>query len=286
MMTQELIDLHSHVIAPDPVRYPLNPLGGKQSEWSFERPVDARGMRQAMQEAGVTQSVLVQASTCYGHDNRYVQDCVAAYPDQMIGVFSVDMVSDQAVSEIDRWLQAGLSGARVFIAGHTAADQSIRLDDPRGFKAWDYVQSLRIPMCIQIRSDGLDQVEHLLQQFPRVKVLLDHLARPSLEEGAPYPQAQALFQLARYDQLYFKLTTHNVRESQLGRSTSADFVKTIVSAFGAKRIAWGSNFPASRGSLAELVQEAKICLQSLCSADQQWIFSGTAQSIYPQLQPA
>ncbi|MEY5022272.1 MAG: hypothetical protein RIS72_847, partial [Pseudomonadota bacterium] len=32
-----VVDSHSHVIADDPVRYPLAPMGGKQSDWSKER---------------------------------------------------------------------------------------------------------------------------------------------------------------------------------------------------------------------------------------------------------
>ena len=285
-MPTETIDLHGHVIAPDADAYPLNPMGGKQSDWSRERPVDDAGMLQAMTLAGVSQSVLVQASTCYGHDNRYVQDCVAKHPHAFIGVFSVDMVSDQAIADIDRWVQAGLSGVRVFIAGHTAADKSLRLDDPRGFEAWQYVEAQGIPMCVQIRSDGLDQVETLLQRFPNALVLLDHFARPHLEGGSPYTEAKALFNLARYPNLHFKLTTHNVRESLLGQSTQADFARAVVNAFGADRIAWGSNFPASKGSLAEHVQEARACLSSLSATDQDWIFSGTAKKIYPQLTQA
>ena len=64
-----VVDSHSHVIADDPVRYPLAPMGGKQSDWSKERPVNGAGMALAMKDAGVTKSILVQASTCYGHDN-------------------------------------------------------------------------------------------------------------------------------------------------------------------------------------------------------------------------
>ncbi len=48
-----IIDIHPHVIAPDTVRYPLNPLGGHQSDWSRERPVPTRDMVAAMDEAGV-----------------------------------------------------------------------------------------------------------------------------------------------------------------------------------------------------------------------------------------
>ena len=36
------IDIHPHIIADDPKRYPLAPLGGHQSDWSQARPVTRR----------------------------------------------------------------------------------------------------------------------------------------------------------------------------------------------------------------------------------------------------
>jgi hypothetical protein len=55
-----IVDTHSHVISDDPSAFPPAPMGGKQSEWS-RRPLTGDDMLQAMREAGVTQSVLVQA---------------------------------------------------------------------------------------------------------------------------------------------------------------------------------------------------------------------------------
>ena len=278
-----IVDLHSHVIADDAARYPLAPMGGKQSDWSKERPVNGSAMLAAMQQAGVAKSVLVQASTCYGHDNRYVQDSVAAHPDVFAGVFSVDMMAADAIVHIQKWMEAGLSGARVFIAGHTAADHSVRLDDPQAVEAWDYIQAQRIPMCVQLRADGLPQLETLLNRFPKAVVLLDHFARPQLEVGAPYAEAQALFALARYENLHFKFTTHNVRESKSGQSTQSQFARQVVDTFGAHRIAWGSNFPASAGSLQDHLNEALQATAALTSTECEWIFSRTAHALYPRL---
>lgn len=279
-----VVDSHSHVIADDPVRYPLAPMGGKQSDWSKERPVNGIGMAQAMKQAGVAKSVLVQASTCYGHDNSYTLDCVKANTSQFVGVYSVDTLQADGVAQVKRWKDAGLSGMRVFIAGHTAAaDHSVRLDDPRSFPVWEYISEHNIPMCVQLRADGLPQLETLLKQFPKAKVLLDHFARPVLEEGAPYVQAASLFALAKYPNLNFKFTTHNVRESKEGKSTQAAFSKVVVSAFGANRIAWGSNFPASAGGLTKHLQEALEATASLTLEEQRWIYSGTAHALYPDL---
>jgi predicted TIM-barrel fold metal-dependent hydrolase len=280
-----IVDLHSHVIADDAARYPLAPMGGKQSDWSKDRPVNDADMLTAMEQAGVAKSVLVQASTCYGHDNSYVQACVSAHPAVFAGVFSVDMMADNAVNKIRHWMDDGLSGARVFIAGHTAADHSVRLDDPRAFKAWDYIQAQGIPICVQLRADGLPQLETLLKQFPKAVVLLDHFARPELEGGAPYGAANALFELSRFENLHFKFTTHNVRESKQGQSTQAQFARKVVDTFGAQRIAWGSNFPASAGSLKEHLAEAFEATAALTAHEKEWIFSRTAHALYPKLGP-
>jgi len=57
----------------------------------------------------------------------------------------------------------------------------------------------------------------------------------------------------------------------------------VVAEFGASRIAWGSNFPASEGSLPGLLAEARSALAALPQRDRDWIFFRTAQSLYPAL---
>src|SRR6202161_3360482 len=113
------IDIHPHIIADDPTRYPLAPLGGHQSDWSRTRPVTTAQMIAAMDTAGVTKSALVQASTCYGHDNSYVADSVAAHPSRFTGVFSVDVLAPDAPEKIRYWISRNLAGMRLFTAGST-----------------------------------------------------------------------------------------------------------------------------------------------------------------------
>lgn len=279
-----VVDTHCHVIAPDTSRYPLQPMGGSQSAWSRDRPVDGHGMCRAMDEAGVAQSVLVQASTCYGHDNSYLRDCVHAQPDRFVGVYSVDLVAPDAVAQAQRWQADSLAGMRFFIAGHTTADRSTRLDDPKSHATWQYASDAGIPVCVQVRADGLPQLVAVLEAFPQVTVLLDHFARPVLEDGAPYAQAASLWDLARFENLHFKLTTHNLLESAQGRSTPQAFCHAAVEAFGSRRIAWGSNFPAASGTLAHLLDLAVDATRELREEDRAAIFSDTARRLYPSLQ--
>jgi predicted TIM-barrel fold metal-dependent hydrolase len=75
-----VIDTHPHVIASDVHRYPRAPLGGHQSTWSQARPVSVEQLLVEQDRAGIRRAALVQASTCYGHDNAYLADAVATYP--------------------------------------------------------------------------------------------------------------------------------------------------------------------------------------------------------------
>src|SRR5438270_2418823 len=119
-----VIDTHPHVISTDTQRYPRAPLGGHQSDWSRDRPVSMDQMIAAMDRAGVAKSALVQASTCYGHDNSYVADAVAAHPERFTGVFSVDVLAPEAPERMRHWVSRGLTGMRLFTIGSTMPDQA------------------------------------------------------------------------------------------------------------------------------------------------------------------
>ncbi len=279
----DIVDTHTHVISTDQVRYPLMPLGGKQSDWSQKRPTSAADLIAAMDAAGVAQAAVVQASTAYGADNSYLADCVAAHPDRFTGVFSIDMFAPDAVTQLDRWMAAKLTGLRIFTTGSTSPGQADWLADARTFPIWERAEAANLPVCLQMRPEGVPDLRKLLERFRSVPILLDHLARPVLNEGPPYTKANWLFDLAAYPNLYLKATTRTVEQAGEGASTHAAFFPKLVSAFGADRICWGSNFPAHEGPLSRLVDEAKHALACLPTADQAMIFSGTARKLYPAL---
>ena len=282
-MAMAIIDIHPHVISSDTVRYPRAPIGGHQSDWSRDRPVSVEAMIAAMDQAGVTKSALVQASTCYGHDNSYLADSVAAYPERFTGVFSADILAPDACETLRFWMSKGLTGLRLFTTGSTMPGQADWLDDPRSFPAWDFAQKNNLPVCLQMTAKAIPQLLGILARFPRLVVILDHCARPQLEDGPPYEAAAPLWSLASHGNAYLKLTPRVFQGSRRGKATPESFFGRLVASFGAARLAWGSNFPASEGSLRELLQLAQDCLAFLPASDREWIFSRTAQRLYPAL---
>jgi predicted TIM-barrel fold metal-dependent hydrolase len=138
-------------------------------------------------------------------------------------------------------------------------------------------------MCIQTGPIGLPQVAMLGKKFPKVNIILDHLARPEVPEGPPYPSSASLFELGSLPNIYMKLTPRIFGDIKKGKASAETFFPRVVEAFGARRMAWGSNFPTSPGTLKEILATAQAGLACLSESDRSWIFGGTAKLLYPKL---
>lgn len=282
-MPKPIVDIHPHVISDDEGRYPPAPLFGKRSDWSQERPCTVETLVAAMDQAGVGKAAVVHSSTTYGFDNSYVVDSCRRYPDRLLAVGSVDVLQDDAVELIRNWVSRGLGGLRLFTGGSTKDFDPSELDDPRSHPAWSLCGELGLTMCIQTGPVGLPQVAALAQRFPNVPIILDHLGRPDVLDGPPYAAAESLFELAAIPSIFLKLTPRIMGDSMKGSATPQTLFPKIVSVFGAHRLAWGSNFPTSPGTLAEILATAQDRLATLSDEDRNWIFGGTATTLYPSL---
>lgn len=282
-MASSYVDIHPHIISDDETRYPPAPLFGKRSDWSQERPNTVESLIAAMDEARVEKAAVVHSSTTYGFDNSYVVDGCALYPDRLVAVGSVDVLAPDALDVIRTWVDRGLAGLRLFTGGSTKEFDPSELEDERAYPAWELLSELGLSMCIQTGPIGLPQVTSLAERFPKVPIILDHLGRPDVTDGAPYAKAESLFALARLPNIYLKLTPRIMGDVKKGEASPETFFPKVVEAFGARRLAWGSNFPTSPGALAEILATAKSRLACLSEGDQEWVFAKTAQTLYPRL---
>jgi L-fuconolactonase len=282
-MASQIIDIHPHVISDDEGRYPPAPLFGKRSDWSQERPCVVETLITAMDEAGVAKAAVVHSSTTYGFDNSYVVDACNRFPDRLVAVGSVDVRAPDAVATIQAWVDKGLSGLRIFTGGSTKDFDPSELEDPSAYPAWELLGELGLTMCIQTGPVGLPQVRALAERFPKVPIILDHLGRPDVTDGAPYAKAQSLFDLADVPSIHMKLTPRIMGDSTTGQATPETLFPKLVEVFGADRMAWGSNFPTSPGALSQILGTARDRLASVSDDDREWIFGKTALKLYPML---
>ena len=278
-----IIDIHPHIVSPDTKKYPLDPLGGTQSTWSTERPTTYKMLLDAMDEAGVAKAAIVHSSTAYGYDNSYVADAVEAVPQRFTGVGSIDVLAPDAVKTFDDWLGRGITGMRLFTTGSTLPNQSFWFADPKSYPFWEHAAARNIPVCMQMKQAGIRQLSELMDRFPKVTMILDHLSRVSFEDGPPYAKADEFLALAKYKQVYLKITPINVSPKSWGKGAPDSFFGKVMSTFGAERIAWGSNFPNSEGTMKEILTAAQKAFSFAKASDQDQIFGKTAQALYPVL---
>lgn len=281
----QYFDTHTHAISADSKAFPPSPLGGTRSEWSQTRPVDVDGLLRSLDDAGVEQAVLVHASTVYGFDNRYAAAALDAHRDRLVGVGSVDFLAPTAIDDLHKLIEEyGFSGVRIRVSDGTTKvpTPGSGITDERMSRVWEYVAQQGVPVCIQMHSKDAPKLVEVLTQHPTMTVLLDHLGRPNASGGAPYDKLAELGQLARFSGVHLKITPPSLK--RLGDEPSAEIdavLGRLIDDFGARKLMWGSNYPASDGTLASLLELIQSQLpQNLAPEALEAIMGGNARRIY------
>lgn len=280
----DYFDTHTHAISGDTVAYPPSPLGGTRSDWSQKRHVDVDELVRSLDEAGVARAALVHASTVYGFDSSYAADSLARHPDRLVGVCSVDFLSPTAVEDLHHWIdERGFTGVRIRVADGTTKvpTPGSGVTDERMADVWAFVEQRQVPVCIQMHSKDTGQLLQVLADHPDLKILLDHLGRPNAAGGPPYALLDELGQLAVHRGVHLKITPPALKRlDDEPDADTAEVLERLVGIFGADRFTWGSNFPASAGSLAALRDDIQQRLAWLDEDDLAAVLGGNAARIY------
>ena len=286
-----IIDAHPHVMTASSQRYPHRPVGGQQSSWSRGVELPGGSFAAMMSAAGVAKATLIQTSTVYGYDNRFVADAVAERPGTFAGVCSVDAAADDAPETLRYWIrERGLSGVRLFSAA-ASLGVLFQVDDPRLDAFWLRAQELAVPVDLQVRYPAMAAVRRVLERYPSVRVVLDHVGGAPVTGGPPYRAASDLLGLAEYGRVYVKFANHNLDAADEAEGSTAEgFLEHVVSAFGAGRVLWGSNFPntfgrhpATAGTYAAMVSRVAGTVSRLGDDVAARLLGSTARLVYPGL---
>ncbi len=269
------VDSHVHPLADDPARYPLAASVDSAEAWYAGTHFTAEACLGAADQAGVDRVVLVSSFTAYGNDNSYAADAASRYPERFIGVCRIDGTAADAPAVLRHWIEErGMRGVRLGVA------------DARVDPTCELARDLGVPVAFQVARSEIGQVRRVAERYPDLRVILDHLAHPDIAGGPPYAAAHEFFALAECPNLFCKLSSLNIRESDAQAPPRA-FFGALVERFGPERLLWGSDFPHSQGTgpaaYAELVDLARETLGFLTAGEREQIFGGTALRLYPAL---
>jgi L-fuconolactonase len=285
-----IVDSHTHVVAPDQSRYPLQPYGldqgvgaeRKQAAWFHDVPVSAEDLLARMDEAGVDAALLVQGVGAYSYDNAYAVDAARIAPSRLASVVCVDPLADDATRTLRTLVeQRGARGVRLFTVTNP---ESTWLDEDAGIALWEESRRLGIPVVVTILARQIPKLANALRRFPDLPVALDHCGFPDLRGGPPYERAGALFELAALPNLRLKVTTHVLRLAEKDPAGPAAFVERLAATYGGARLAWGSDYPQTHDrGYADMVQLARVACAGLGDTDRARFLGGTALELWPEL---
>jgi predicted TIM-barrel fold metal-dependent hydrolase len=284
-----IVDTHVHVVSDDRKRYPQVADGAHgasapsvadigQPEWP---PLTIESLIAMMDGCGIDRALLVQTYFTYHFDNRYMIDCAHAHPGRFESVCVIDQLAPGAADLLSELVtQQNVRGLRMMGA---RGDHALR--DQRSFPLWERAAELGIPICIGAKLNELADARVPIERFTGTKVALEHVWGTDIGD-APYERLQPLFDLAQYPHVYLKTAPNNSHAARKGNGTPRQFFGELIERFSAKRIMWGSNYPAHWNNYGDLKERLAIMEEDfafLGAEERRWIFGETALSLWPTL---
>jgi len=295
-------DAHAHLVAHDQQRYPRNPLqrpadapyrppgviggpGGYHGPTPLNEVPDAEPMLRWMREQNVDGAVAVQKRMVYRYDNRYILDSAAAHPDLFAAVVILDAQDPDTPDMVRRLIDEGrIVGLRLF--GGRQADGSMPwLDSPQALQAWKVIDAAGLVMDLEVLAQGgggpsIPALLRLADRFPNVRIVLDHLLEPEMEEGAHFGLDERYETLGGRERIFLKFTSINLDICHSENVPADRLLRRAVDLFGADHLMWGSDIGTSSGTYASMVQRMVDASQLLTPAEQRAVWHDTGRAVF------
>jgi L-fuconolactonase len=103
----------------------------------------------------------------------------------------------------------------------------------------------QFPVDLQANTRHLPFIIELLEQVPNLRAVIDHLAKPPIEEGIMEPWSSYMKQIASYPNTMCKLSGMVPEKNDAPWSAAAikPFMNQAVLTFGRNRVMFGSDWP-------------------------------------------
>ena len=174
-----IVDTHVHVWEIDPPKYPIGPTAPTWKSYPDE-PGTADELLAEMGDHGVDWCVLVQTSWSTW-DNGYIADSVSRFPDRFVGHGLINPQSADNPEHVRYWInERNLAGFRFHPLYYR--DEKVLLTD-QNRAMWEEIDALDAVIQFHLDAAYADQVEYIARQYPRMKLILDHLGFPKVSCG-------------------------------------------------------------------------------------------------------
>ncbi len=240
----------------------------------------AEMLLEVTRRAGVDHVVMVQPST-YGWDNRYLADSIARYPDRLAGVCLVDPLDEKAPEHLEFWVQERkFHGVRLHAV---RADSAEWFTTPQTDRIWRKAADLGIPICVLMDLEHAPMLAEMVQRYPQVDVVVDHMGRIDVAEEPPYPNFSGLLRLADHPRTFAKVSgmLHYSGESYPYADTHP-FFRMAKEAWGPQRLMWGTDWPMllDKADYLPRLTAVRDEMSFFNAEDLEWVLGKTALQLW------
>ncbi len=138
---------------------------------------------------------------------------------------------------------------------------------------------------ILIFGKHLPQTARFVDRHPGQAFVVDHIAKPSIRKGQfDETWAAGIRELAQRENVSCKLSgmITEVRDAEWDTELLRPYFETIIDAFGAQRVMFGSDWPVCqlRGTYQEWTRTVSAMVSSMSPDEQSAIWGGNAVRVY------
>ena len=271
------LDAHHHFWKYDPVEYDW--IGDEMS--AIRRNFLPEDLRAEITSAAVTAVIAVQARQSL-EETRWLLE-LATQNAFVHGVVGWAPLIDKNVRDVLEDLKTNdkLVSIRHVLQGEPDPRFMLREDFNQGIGE---LKPLDLAYDILIFERHLPQTIEFVDRHPEQRFVVDHLAKPRVEERQISPWKENMQELARRPNVYCKLsglaTEANYREWT--KAQLKPYIDTVLSAFGPRRVMFGSDWPVCLVAVqykqwVDIVAES---ISSLSKSEQERVWGGTAREAY------
>jgi L-fuconolactonase len=148
--------------------------------------------------------------------------------------------------------------------------------------AVDALQGQGLVFDALVKPRHLAVLRQFIEKFPRLKIVVDHGAKPDIRRGEFDAWARDIRAIARHPQVHCKLSGLVTEAGNADAALLAPYVEHLLASFGAARLLWGSDWPVSTQicDYDSWLDCSEKLLAGCGVAERAAIFGGNAQEIY------
>jgi L-fuconolactonase len=267
-----IIDPHVHVWKHDP-RFPFAP-GARVPE----RDATPETLLELMRANQVEKTVIIQVIH-YLYDNSYLAAVLKQYPRHFQGVCRVDPLDPAAPDRLARLCQEqGFRGVRLSPAGDARGDW---IRGPLMPPLWERCRSLRLPMTLLAPISRVPDIGRLVDRFPDLTVVIDHMADCPVDHPE---ELEKLVALVRYPKVFVKIShTWSLSKEAYPWRDAQRLVRRLYETFGPRRLMWATDWPIVEtvASYRQALTVVRDDMDFLTADDKSWILSKTIEQVWP-----